>query len=316
MKPKEGLLDLTDATLPLLRQLASNSSHSVEYLLNVNLRRVKQNIVNAFNQKRIFDQPEDRLTLLKTSLLNHQEQTAFARTASVRNFTQVARGGSGHVLITEPYRLARPRLQLERGEFFMQDFKDFLAREENSVIFSACLWHVLLDYSFRQRSDLSEEDTRLVELLDNQMLRTIADTYLELSAELKPGFKKVLNKLYFDVVAQAVFYSLFYAFPKSRHVFNFDFKAYVFKLIAKLFKGCEVSPSSVFYKNWSFIEDWYLDLGAGNVLKHTYNGSLNSKSKRNNSQQGADFSEPQKATCCNAVFAADGKSWELQKLQV
>lgn len=66
--------------------------------------------------------------------------------------------------------------------------------------------------------------------------------------------------MYFDIIAQAVFYSFFYAFPKSRSEFANDLKSDLINEFSHLFTGIQITNS---YEYWS---KWNLDLGAGNIL--------------------------------------------------
>lgn len=78
-----------------------------------------------------------------------------------------------------------------------------------------------------------------------------------------------LWQIYFDIVAQGVFYSFFYAFPRSRLEFDDNYKKYVFSIFSRLFTDMEISHHSEFIKGYNFIENWKLDLGAGDVLKQS-----------------------------------------------
>ena len=66
-----------------------------------------------------------------------------------------------------------------------------------------------------------------------------------------------------------MFYSFFYAFPKTRKEFDDSYKVFVFNIFTELFTDMEISRHSVFVKNYSFIDSWKLDLGAGDVLKQS-----------------------------------------------
>lgn len=274
---KEGLFQLEDAQIALFRKIAENGSFDIEQFLNVNLKRVKQNIINAFNQKKIFDQEKTK-SLKHTSPSGAFGPLSMVKSTLSKNMSSKMTPFDGVALTGNYMWLTQPDMDNDRSEFYLQEFKEFLNCTENSTIFSACVWHIIFDVNYlSSKEKVLPEELSFIEALDRKMLSIISDTFLNLFSQLRANFKKVMNKLYFDVVSQAVFYSLFYAFPKSRHVFNQDFRIYVFNIISKLFKGCAVSPTSVFYKNWSFIDDWYLDLGAGNVLKNSENRNFNSE---------------------------------------
>jgi len=87
-------------------------------------------------------------------------------------------------------------------------------------------------------------------------------------------------QIYFDIVAQGCFYSFFYAFPKSRQQFDNSYKKYVFETFAGLFTGIAISNTSEFVKGWKFINNWCLDLGAGDVLKQSNTSKVNSISSK------------------------------------
>lgn len=70
-------------------------------------------------------------------------------------------------------------------------------------------------------------------------------------------------------MAQGVFYSFFYAFPKSRKEFDDNYKKFVFDIFTQLFTDMEISRHSEFVKGYNFIDSWKLDLGAGDVLKQS-----------------------------------------------
>ncbi len=55
-------------------------------------------------------------------------------------------------------------------------------------------------------------------------------------------------KKYFDIIAQAVFYSFFYAFPKSRSEFDDELKSDLLNEFSRLFTGIQISNP---HKYWS-----------------------------------------------------------------
>lgn len=68
----------------------------------------------------------------------------------------------------------------------------------------------------------------------------------------------ILN-IFHDFMSQCVFYSLYLGFPKSRQVFNEQFKHSVISLFAYLFNG--LNTRSKFP-----VDHWNLDLGTGNIF--------------------------------------------------
>lgn len=135
---------------------------------------------------------------------------------------------------------------------------------------STAFWYILLHINptFKQTTK-SKENTNFIENMKKELLIQISNLTFEIKEKTVESLQKIMEKIYFDIVCQGVFYSLFYAFPKSRIKFDREFKCEVFKQISIVFKGCEVSHRSRFLKNWRFIDDWHLNLGAGNLLDDT-----------------------------------------------
>ena len=67
-------------------------------------------------------------------------------------------------------------------------------------------------------------------------------------------------KEYFNTLAQSVFYSFFYAFPKSRSKFDNKLKEELLTVFSKIFTGIEISNKKCYFEKWT------LDLGTGNIL--------------------------------------------------
>lgn len=73
------------------------------------------------------------------------------------------------------------------------------------------------------------------------------------------GDKEIFFENFYDCMAQAVFYNMFFAYPKSRSRLNSEeFKRKIYELVSLKITGISVSNQG--YKKW------ILDLGAGNVL--------------------------------------------------
>ena len=151
--------------------------------------------------------------------------------------------------------------------------KDFINRKENSEIFACCIWMVILEYNLKN-SGHSSNKPKPRHLADLQvgLEKRIANAYIKLMKKEDKALKRIIEKIYFDIAAHAVFYSLFYAFPKSRIDFDYPFRYFIFSMMSRFFTGLDISPVSKFSQHWNFVDDWYLDLGTGNVLaKKIYN---------------------------------------------
>jgi len=83
---------------------------------------------------------------------------------------------------------------------------------------------------------------------------------LLISIEDKTANEEFFKK-YFDILAQGVFYSFFYAFPKSRSEFGDQFKRELIEEFSYLFTGVHISNAPKYFERWN------LDLGAGNILR-------------------------------------------------
>lgn len=88
------------------------------------------------------------------------------------------------------------------------------------------------------------------------------------SKEHKDRIKGIFNKdpiqrNFYDFVAQCVFYSIYLAFPKSRHIFNNEFKNTIACIFAYLFNGLTLNKYA--------IDHWDLDLGTGNIIENPNN---------------------------------------------
>lgn len=96
--------------------------------------------------------------------------------------------------------------------------------------------------------------------IDVQLRDRIAYHYVQLFVNVQPQDKGLFFSNYFDLIAQATLYAMFFAYPKSRSKFNtLEFQRDLYKLFAEMFTGLTVCNKSY--------ASWRLDLGAGNVLK-------------------------------------------------
>ena len=68
---------------------------------------------------------------------------------------------------------------------------------------------------------------------------------------------KKKGRSFHDVLSQAVFYALYYAYPKSRSKFNDAVKRTLIEEFAYQFTGMRVEKP-----NW---DSWRIEIGAGNV---------------------------------------------------
>lgn len=92
------------------------------------------------------------------------------------------------------------------------------------------------------------------------LLERVSQNYLQVFVNVPMHEKEFFFENFFDCIAQGVFYSMFFSYPKSRSRLNSEqFKRKLFELVSKSITGLCV-------KNEGF-SNWILDLGAGNVLQ-------------------------------------------------
>eukprot|EP00357_Protocruzia_adherens_P036770 CAMPEP_0114997576 /NCGR_PEP_ID=MMETSP0216-20121206/14982_1 /TAXON_ID=223996 /ORGANISM="Protocruzia adherens, Strain Boccale" /LENGTH=405 /DNA_ID=CAMNT_0002361985 /DNA_START=218 /DNA_END=1435 /DNA_ORIENTATION=- len=99
------------------------------------------------------------------------------------------------------------------------------------------------------------------EKIEAFLYNRIARNYVGLFLRVDKDFKHVFFNDYYDYLAQSVFYSLFYAYPKSRTSFNDEFKHLLLEFFSEMLTGIKVSGDST--------DRWRLDLGTGDVLSQT-----------------------------------------------
>ena len=110
---------------------------------------------------------------------------------------------------------------------------------------------------------------RLYMQIEEAILNRMAENYIKFMINCEGKEKELFFQIYFDIVAQGVFYWFFYVFPRSRLEFDNNYKKYIFNVFAELFTGLKIAHKSQFIKDWKFVTDWKLDLGAGDVLKQS-----------------------------------------------
>ena len=95
-------------------------------------------------------------------------------------------------------------------------------------------------------------------LLDRIAANYVSFTIVE-NVKFDPTIKSKFFESIYDIIAQSVFYSLFYAFPKSRSLLNNEMKRKLLNIFSRLFTGMKIKSAK--------FEHWSLDLGTGNILQ-------------------------------------------------
>lgn len=124
--------------------------------------------------------------------------------------------------------------------------------KENVAVSSDSFWFIIAKlFKGESYKDIQEN------LLDR-----ISKNYVNYYISIEEGIEKnEFFKYYFDILSQTVFYSIFYAFPKSRHKFNDELKKDLIAEFSYLFTGITITNYHRYIKNWC------LDLGSGNIFK-------------------------------------------------
>jgi len=127
----------------------------------------------------------------------------------------------------------------------------FLKLPHNKYVVSDAFWYM------RYHIVPEPDSAAITEFLLGRM----AKNYIELFLTITGTYKQSFFKNYFNILSQGVFYSFFYACPKSRDDLNDNMKEIFLSQFSILFAGIEISNPKDYYNNW------YLDLGAGNILR-------------------------------------------------
>lgn len=148
------------------------------------------------------------------------------------------------------------------GSEIAKRFKEVLALESTSRVFSCSILLTIIEINFTERG---VEHPKLSSI-KKALLKTLSKNRMETEAQADKRISYIIKKVFFDVVAQAVFYSFYYAFPKCRKDFDIRFRIKIFQIVSRIFTGVSISHHARFLKGWNFVEDWHLDMGRGNVL--------------------------------------------------
>lgn len=83
--------------------------------------------------------------------------------------------------------------------------------------------------------------------------------------QVKQGIRRKFFEQFYDIIAQSVFYSLFFAYPKSRgQTLNNDMKRKLLNIFSKLFTGMKIQSAS--------FDHWIPVMGNGSLLNNALGG--------------------------------------------
>jgi hypothetical protein len=130
-----------------------------------------------------------------------------------------------------------------------EQWKKYYFSNENIAVISDFFWLAMCRIVHKGRY-LEQEEI----LLDR-----IAGNYMQMFSSVPAEDKQLFFKSYYDILAQSVYYSMFFAFPKSRSlILSEEFKSDFFEIIENEVTGVPLAEPA--YKKW------VLNLGAGNIL--------------------------------------------------
>lgn len=106
------------------------------------------------------------------------------------------------------------------------------------MVISDLFWLTTLKFFLHYHPDYEKHES----ILETR----IAKNYINFMIRVDDKFEgDKFFKRYFDILAQAIFYSLFYAFPKSRNKFNDELKHKLIEFYSEKFTGIKISNSFV-----------------------------------------------------------------------
>lgn len=129
-------------------------------------------------------------------------------------------------------------------------FKDFCSRPSRAVI-GDTFWYCICWY-FKSGQHVE---------MERVLFDRISANYVQLFSQIPPPRKDFFFRCYYDAISQAVLYSMFLAYPKSRVHFTERFRKDLIIRIAYWTTG--ICPEFVDTSHWK------LNLGGGDVLQST-----------------------------------------------
>jgi len=132
------------------------------------------------------------------------------------------------------------------------------------ALISDSFWFVVCYFQIYNVKEKAKND--MLKQQVNEILRRISTNYFKFFINLCDDDCVVENKdtllnIFRDFMSQSVFYSLYLAFPKSRHIFNTEFRNRIISLFSYLYSGL-ISQNNLSVNHWDF------DLGKGNIIEN------------------------------------------------
>jgi len=163
-------------------------------------------------------------------------------------FTDLLNEKEEHVMTKMMYEEEAAYKKLDNK---LKTWRKYLSTAPNEAVVSDSFWYM----RFKLVQEKDSEEIR------NFLMKRISKNYAQFFVETSGPFKDTFFRDYFNIVAQSAYYALFYACPKSRDSLTNEIKEDLLNEFSQLFGGVKITNPRKYYSTW------YLDLGAGNILK-------------------------------------------------
>jgi len=91
----------------------------------------------------------------------------------------------------------------------------------------------------------------------------LAANFVSFFIRFRTSKQSFIFTYFYDLISQAVFFSLFFAYPKSRTKFDINLIFKLLKEFARLFNGPRIRSPTL-----ALLSHWTLDLGTGNIIEN------------------------------------------------
>ena len=120
----------------------------------------------------------------------------------------------------------------------IEKWTKYLKLIENRALVSDSFWYAICKFFHSGKYTYSEEE------LEKRIGKNYIGLFLSIEDKKE---SKIFFKEYFNTLAQSVFYSFFYAFPKSRVKFDNKLKDELLSVFSRIFTGIEISNKKDYY---------------------------------------------------------------------
>lgn len=148
------------------------------------------------------------------------------------------------------------------------EWRKILEEEHIIALIADSFWYIIC--KFFKLADIDEEKLKVDEEYAKKikeyqrkqdlLLDRLAANFVSFFINFRSK-ETLIFKALSDLIAQAVFFSLFFAYPKSRARFDIPLIFQLLEEFAELFNGPRIRNPTV-----DLIDHWLLDLGTGNII--------------------------------------------------